>query len=162
MWKLASYDWIWWTPTYVSWNGDTSNFIAISKASTCMLIFCCDNDNLRCGNFATMYHYLCTSSIIWKFPWMIKHLSLLSNSHELSLVAYLISFISIQHYNCDFDFLNSKLKFVFFSAVIAVQFFMLYFMYQYNFLSCSTVISWTFFISSSLICCAFHTTSATN
>lgn len=60
-----------------------------------------------CANKPVMNHSLCCVSVIWEVSWSINTLNLWSKSHMNSPYYYLISLISVIHWDSNFDFWNS-------------------------------------------------------
>ena len=62
-----------------------------------------------CGNSMKINHSLCYTSDIWKLTFAISVLNHWSKSHTVSSRSYLITLISVIHWDSDWAFQNSKI-----------------------------------------------------
>ena len=145
--RLSSCDWIYIIPTSVFPIGKDSSFISISRDFVCDTIFYCINGIPICDNNAKMNHSLCST-----FDISINVLNIWSKCQTDSIGNYLISLISIMHFDSDFVFLNLYIILTqIWSSVFCatptntIENFMYYFSAQ----PCRVVIIRAFFMSSS-------------
>ena len=100
--KFSNYVWIWFISTAFSPLGEASNFMAISRTSLNVAIFCCVSCSLIGVRNAGMNHFLCWMSFISKLTLSISVLNLWSKSQTVMLIYCLISFDSLMYSASEF------------------------------------------------------------
>jgi len=150
--NAANCDWTWAIHVLISLMGDASSYVEIFSASAWVTILYYVKGKCMCDNNPAINNSLCCTSGIWNDNRSFSTLNIWSKSQTNSFIIFLISFISVMHYDSDLGFWNSFNSNWFTSTHVLVCLACVvfwYFMYHNSTHSMKVVSNYAVFTSSS-------------